>query len=310
MAAVKTLVVCLVLIVAWSDAVHLFSPFRHGRNIAVEKVVEEEANFQLPRHSFPAPRLNAAANATYNFAVDITANGSASTFQCLYKQGYSAVFIQAYSRDYGGSLNPNLIQNLNNAGAANLGSELYVTLTTEKEGQPQFDAVYNKLKASGINLRSIWLQVTSPLKWNTNVNTNLHRIQNFINRGYATGVTVGIYTNWYDWQQITGSAFSDLRLWYWSATPGQFSLPYYQFLAISFTSRRIDGPGSNAESAANFDDFRQFSSFLKPAVKQFGINENLCGMTLNRDVYPAASKSVAAEETNNVDRKLNVGGFV
>uniref|UniRef100_A0A914PLS9 Uncharacterized protein n=1 Tax=Panagrolaimus davidi TaxID=227884 RepID=A0A914PLS9_9BILA len=238
-------------------------------------------------HAFPAPRLNAAAKATYNFAVDITAYGSSSTFQCLYKAGYNAVFIQGYSPASGGSVNTNLIQNLNNAGAASLGNEVYVTPATGKAGATQFDAVFNKLKASGINVRSIWLQVTSPINWSNNIQTNLDLIQSFVSRANANGVSAGIYTNWYDWQQITGSykGFSGLRLWYWNAL----------------------GQGPNAESPATFDDFRTFAGRVKPAVKQFAVNEELCGLTLNRNVFPQGSKSAAED---NVDKKLTVGGFI
>jgi hypothetical protein len=294
MTAVKTLFVCLVLI-ALGDATRLFASRHHPKIISknfenLSKNDDEEENVKLPRHfnhTFPAPRLNAAAKATYNFAVDITAYGSSSTFQCLYKAGYNAVFIQGYSPASGGSVNTNLIQNLNNAGAASLGNEVYVTPATGKTGATQFDAVFNKLKASGINVRSIWLQVTSPINWSNNIQTNVNLIQSFVSRANANGVSAGIYTNWYDWQQITGSytAFSGLRLWYWNAL----------------------GQGPNAEAPATFDDFRTFAGWVKPAVKQFAVNEALCGLTLNRDVFPQGTKSAAED---SVDKKLTVGGFI
>uniref|UniRef100_A0AC34GZU2 Lysozyme n=1 Tax=Panagrolaimus sp. ES5 TaxID=591445 RepID=A0AC34GZU2_9BILA len=299
MAVLKLFLVSLVLIAVLIDAKLLFPALaQHGPKIVQKlEIVEEETNAQLPRHfdhTFPAPRLNASAKAAYNFAVDITAYGSVSTFQCLYQQGYNAIFIQAYSPANGGSINPNLIQNLNNAVSAKLGTEVYVTPATGKTGQTQFDTVFNKFKNSGINVRSIWLQVTSPINWSNNVQTNVNLIQSFVNRANSNGVSAGIYTNWYDWQQITGSytAFNGLRLWYWNSL----------------------GQGQNSESAATFDDFRTFSGWVKPAVKQFAVNENLCGLTLNRDVFPSGSKSVdvaAVEETNsNVENKLTVGGFV
>uniref|UniRef100_A0A914Z657 Lysozyme n=1 Tax=Panagrolaimus superbus TaxID=310955 RepID=A0A914Z657_9BILA len=254
-------------------------------------VEEEETNAQFSRrfnHTFPAPRLNASAKAAYNFAVDITAYGSASTFQCLYQQGYNAVFIQAYSPASGGSINPNLIQNLNNAAASRLGNEIYVTPATGKSGSTQFDTVFNKLKNSGINVRSIWLQVTSPINWSNNVQTNANLIQSFVSRANSNGISAGIYTNWYDWQQITGAytGFQSSRLWYWNAL----------------------GQGPNAESAATFDDYRPFGGWNSPAVKQFALNEALCGLTLNRDVYPQGSKSIA--ELVKQNDKPTVGGFV
>ena len=103
------------------------------------------------------------------------------------------------------------------------------------------------------------------------------------------GVSAGIYTNWYDWQQITGNynGFQNsARMWYWNAY----------------------GQGPNAESAATFDDFRAFGGWSTPAVKQFALNEALCGMTLNREVYPMGSKAVTAIVKEN--GHPTAGGFV
>jgi hypothetical protein len=289
MTSTKSLIVLCLVVFALTNAVQLFSE-KVGEKRAKNVIVKEE--FAIPKHyqpMFPAPSINLAAKASYSFAVDITTYASASTFSCLYKQGYNTVFIQGYSPVNGGSVNTNLVQNLNNAATASLGNEVYVTpATTGKTGLAQFDAVFNYLKSSGINVRSIWLQVTSPINWSNNVQTNVNLITSFVSRANQNGVSAGIYTNWYDWQQITGSytGFSSLRLWYWNAY----------------------GQGPNAEAQASFDDFRAFDGWSRPAVKQFALNEALCGLTLNRDVYPAGSKKM--ESSSKVDEKLTVGGFV
>jgi hypothetical protein len=288
MASSKTLIV-LCFAIAFTDATQLFA-----RKISAKKNVIAKEEFALPKHYdpvFPAPPLHlAAAKASYSFAIDISTYASASAFSCIYKQGYNTVFIQGYSPVNGGSVNTNLIQNLNNAGASSLGNEVYVTpSTTGKTGLAQFDAVFNYLKSSGINVRSIWLQVTSPINWSNNVQTNVNLITSFVSRANQNGVSAGIYTNWYDWQQITGSytGFSSLRLWYWNAY----------------------GQGPNAETQASFDDFRPFGGWSRPAVKQFALNEALCGLTVNREVYPAGSKKMDFS-SSPVDKKLTVGGFV
>jgi hypothetical protein len=290
MAAVKTLIVLCFVVIALADATQLLPRRFHGK-IGEKKLNDVEKTEEIPKHLepvFPAPSLNAAAKASYGFAVDVSTYGSVSTFQCIYKQGYGAVFVQAYSPVNGGSVNTNLIQNLNNVGSAMLRNEIYVTpATTGKTGAAQFDATYNYLKASGVNVRSIWLQVTSPINWSINIQSNNNLIQSFVSRANQNGVSVGIYTNWYDWQQITGSytAFSTLRLWYWSSY----------------------GQGPTAESQASFDDFRGFAGWKTPAVKQFALNEGLCGLTLNRNVYPSGSKTASS---SFVEGKLTVGGFV
>uniref|UniRef100_A0A7E4V596 Lysozyme n=1 Tax=Panagrellus redivivus TaxID=6233 RepID=A0A7E4V596_PANRE len=150
------------------------------------------------------------------------------------------------------------------------------------------------MKNSGINVRKVWLQVTGPINWSNNVATNINFISGFIARAKTYGITVGIYTSWYDWQQITGATtqFSNSDgLWYWSAF----------------------GQGPDAEGVASFDDFRPFGGWTAPSVKQFALNEALCGLTLNRDIYPLSGKeeaSVVFELKDKLTEKINVGGFV
>ncbi|KAK5975942.1 hypothetical protein GCK32_019859, partial [Trichostrongylus colubriformis] len=53
------------------------------------------------------------------------------------------------------------------------------------------------------------------------------------------------------------------KLWYWNV--------------------RDVGPGG--ETHANFKDFRSFGGWTDPTVKQFAKKENICGVTVNWDVY-------------------------
>lgn len=87
---------------------------------------------------------------------------------------------------------------------------------------------------------------------------------------------VGIYTNWYDWQQITGNsaAVSAADLWYWN----------------------VLGADTRGETQRDFGDFRSFSNFKSvPLAKQYGIGESVCGVVVNQDVFPA-SRLVAQEK--------------
>ncbi|KAK6039803.1 hypothetical protein COOONC_22692 [Cooperia oncophora] len=78
------------------------------------------------------------------------------------------------------------------------------------------------------------------------------------------GIGLGFYTNYYDWTQITNNAWaSNSQLWYWN----------------------VLGGGPRGETPANFNDFRSFGNWLTPTVKQFAQVENICGITVNRDVY-------------------------
>lgn len=67
------------------------------------------------------------------------------------------------------------------------------------------------------------------------------------------------------------------------------------------------GQGPSGESPANFDDFRPFGGWTSPNVKQFALNEGLCGLTLNRDVYPLNGKKLDTVVQGSI---VTVGGFV
>lgn len=84
-------------------------------------------------------------------------------------------------------------------------------------------------------------------------------------------MNVGLYTNWYDYQQIVGSttALRVTDLWYW----------------------HVLGAGSGAETPRDFNDYRQFGPFRNyPIAKQYGIGEQPCGLTANQDVFPANAR--------------------
>jgi len=244
----------------------------------------------VPSSSRLAPPLKLDDKAAYNFAVDLAVSASLSTLQCIYQQGYTSVFVQVYGPANGGSVNNAGCQSVINAYSSKLGTEVYITpATTGKTGTQQFDEAYNAMQASGITIRTIWIQVTSPINWPNDVQSNNNLIRDFVNRASSYGIAVGIYTNWYDWQQITGAYTgfqTSARLWYWNAY----------------------GQGPDAEAVATFDDYRMFGGWNAPAVKQFALNESLCGLTLNRDVYPAGSKN--ATEMFEHNGKPTVGGFV
>ncbi|KAK5964913.1 hypothetical protein GCK32_010925 [Trichostrongylus colubriformis] len=77
-------------------------------------------------------------------------------------------------------------------------------------------------------------------------------------------IGLGFYTNFYEWSQITNDAWvNGSQLWYWN----------------------VRGGGSRGETLPDFSDFRPFGKWTKAIVKQFAQVENICGVTLNRDVY-------------------------
>jgi len=223
----------------------------------------------------PAPALP-TDKASYSFAVDFSASASVSTLQCIKQNGYAAAFIRVYMPANGGQVDTIGCASVINSHQAGLGTEIYVTPapTGTKTGSQQFDEFYTYMQNSGIQVSAVWLQVTSPLNWSSYQQTNVNFISSFSQRAKQYGVTPNIYTNWYDWQQITSSwtgwqSIANSKLWYWWTL----------------------GQGVNDETPADFSDFRPFGGWNNPAVKQYAQFESLCGLTVNRDVYPSGTKN-------------------
>ncbi|KAK6055515.1 hypothetical protein COOONC_06979 [Cooperia oncophora] len=57
-------------------------------------------------------------------------------------------------------------------------------------------------------------QVTSPNNWLKSTRTNINFLADILCRASQYGLTVGIYTNFYDWSQITdGATIDNAMLW-------------------------------------------------------------------------------------------------
>ncbi|CAJ0608188.1 unnamed protein product [Cylicocyclus nassatus] len=213
----------------------------------------------------------------YAYALDLSAQLTLSGAQCLNSNGYSTVFIRAYSPSGSGTFDSNACSNINYAHTAGLGTELYMTPVPKstKNATQQVDELYNGLKNCNIVARSIWVQITSPVNWNSNPTVNVNFINGINARAAQLGARVGYYTNQYDWNQITGGASgmaNGIGLWYWN----------------------VNGAGTSGETGANFNDFVPFAYWSSATVKQFGQMENVCGYTVNRDVYTTSAFMAAA----------------
>uniref|UniRef100_A0A1I7YDT4 Lysozyme n=1 Tax=Steinernema glaseri TaxID=37863 RepID=A0A1I7YDT4_9BILA len=217
--------------------------------------------------------------AAFSYAVDLFDAATTSAFTCLRQSGYATVFLRVYKPDGSGQVDQVGIANIRSAYNANMGVEIYHTPSPQanKAGGTQFDETYTALRNAGINVRTVWLQVTSPINWGSNQQFNINLISQFLSRAKTYNVNVGIYTNWYDWSQITGSwtgwtSSQLVSLWYWNAY----------------------GATPQAESPANFQDFRAFGGWTQASVKQFGLQSNVCGLNFNRNAYQTGTYETKA----------------
>uniref|UniRef100_A0A0K0EZ60 Glycoside hydrolase family 25 n=1 Tax=Strongyloides venezuelensis TaxID=75913 RepID=A0A0K0EZ60_STRVS len=222
-------------------------------------------------------------NASYAYATDVMGSFSISQFSCIKSSGYSAIFTQIYSAVNGGLVDTTGSQNVINAYQAGLGTEVYMNPAPQstKQSYRQFEEAYNQLKSANINVRTIWLKVTNPVLWYQNPTYNINFIQGMITRARNYGVTLGIFTSWYDWYQITASTTTfqqyNLPLWYWD----------------------VYGFGPSAEGAANFIDFRSFASWTSASAKEYGLNETLCSAVISKIVYAKSGSSLELISNRN-----------
>ncbi|KAJ1371043.1 hypothetical protein KIN20_032912 [Parelaphostrongylus tenuis] len=188
------------------------------------------ANPPYSRHNAPSHH---APNSFY-YALDLSQPVSLSSFACIRQNRYTG-----------------------------LGLEIYMTPqpNSRKTGAMQLDEMYHYLTRSGIDVVTVWIQVTSPMHWSTSVVENVNFILSIVARAKQYRLRVGIYTNYYDWSLITnGLVLDGTMLWYWS----------------------VYAPGLAGESQPNFVDFQPFACWSAPAVKQFAHVESVCGVTVNR----------------------------
>ncbi|RCN34234.1 hypothetical protein ANCCAN_19923 [Ancylostoma caninum] len=155
---------------------------------------------------------------TIYYAVDLSAPLPTSTFKCI--QGISLyAFLRAYSHSGQGQLDPVACSNIKNAYAAGLNTEAYMTPQpkSSKTGAQQFDEMYGGLRNCDISVKSIWVQVTYPVNWHASTTKNVDFLNGILIRAQQYGIVVGVYTNLYEWNEITGGAITDnIPIWYWN----------------------------------------------------------------------------------------------
>uniref|UniRef100_A0A0K0EZ57 Lysozyme n=1 Tax=Strongyloides venezuelensis TaxID=75913 RepID=A0A0K0EZ57_STRVS len=226
-----------------------------------------------------------STNAEYLNAIDVSESLFTPQINCIKSNGYSAIFTQVYAGSDG--VDETGIENIINAYKGDLGVEVYIL--PYPKGLPsdvQFDDTYKRLKSANIDVRTIWLKVTNQQDWIYLTQENINFIQSMIIRARNYGVTLGIYTNWYDWYQITGNttAFQqfNLPLWYWDTY----------------------GYGLGAESLPNFNDFRGFGSWKSATVKEYGLKEFICSSTLSKIVYSKSSSFMKFKGDKNMTQPV------
>ncbi|VDM70500.1 unnamed protein product, partial [Strongylus vulgaris] len=122
------------------------------------------------------------ASNSYAYAVDLDRPVSLTVFTCMKKAGYSTAIIRAYDPSGSGRFDVNAVSNIRNANQAGLGTEVFMTPSprSSKKGSQQFKELYEGLKNGKINVKTVWLQVTSPINWGSNSKENIYFLNDII----------------------------------------------------------------------------------------------------------------------------------
>ncbi|KHN81900.1 putative GH family 25 lysozyme 4 [Toxocara canis] len=186
---------------------------------------------------------------------------STSTFQCLYNNGYR-FFIGRVWKSYG-NYDYTGIQNIKNARAAGwkyVDGYIFPCLkSTCAPAANQVEATINKLRALGAQVGMLWMDIER-FAWPKDQNHNRQFIRDMVNKAKSMGVSVGIYTNYYNWQEIVGLSWTEMSrypLW-WA---------YY-------------------DGIQNYRNFKPFGGWTKPAIHQYrGDWNGPCGVNMDLNWY-------------------------
>jgi GH25 family lysozyme M1 (1,4-beta-N-acetylmuramidase) len=198
-------------------------------------------------------------SATCRLGVDVSQLFSTSVYQCFKNDGYSFVIIRGYRS--GGSLDPNIHANLQNAKAAGLTPDIYMFPCRGKSADSQVDQMISGISSSSYGM--VWIDVetnpTSGCGWGTNHASNCEYLAEIVKRIKSHGKTPGIYASHSMWQTIMGSAtacagLGGLELWY----------------------AHYDGKPS-------FGDFQAFGGWKTPHIKQYQGDVTLCGAGVDKN---------------------------
>ncbi|KAF8355417.1 hypothetical protein PRIPAC_97040 [Pristionchus pacificus] len=165
------------------------------------------------------------AYSTATLGIDTISAISTSGFQCLHSNNYAF-----YIGRVGQSM-------------ANVDAYLFPCHSSGcGSAKQQVSDTVNALRNGGAKFGTLWLDVEI-YNWGSDLKANQQFILDMVAQCKSMGVTVGIYTNNNNWQNIVGidwAGVSAYPLWW-----------------------------ANYNGAANFNNFKPFGGWSKPAIHQY-----------------------------------------
>ena len=202
---------------------------------------------------FSSALLVAAATAITG--VDVSTSISQSDWECLNVDWAS---VRAYSStgspDYNAA---GTIKAARAAGVSDVSAYIFPCVSCGDGGKQVNDTIYylNKQDASPDRY---WYDVER-YNWSSNLASNQAFITDMIEEGKKQGIKAGIYTNYYNWQEIVGLDWS---------YPADQGLPLWY---------------AHYDNSASFSDFEAFGGWSSPSIKQYEGDKSSCGVGIDYD---------------------------
>ncbi|CAI5442494.1 unnamed protein product [Caenorhabditis angaria] len=194
----------------------------------------------------------------YDFIQPITE----STAACLKKAGISFVIPRLFTNL--GHIDETGINNVKHARAAGIeevDGYLFPCIGSKcPSAANQVKTVSEKLSAEKTHINTLWLDIER-LNWPANHETNRKFIEELVAEAKALKHTVGIYSNYYNWEAIVGLDYH-----------GQSSLPLWW--------AEYDGtPG--------FAKYKEFGGWKQPKIHQWhGTEKGSCDVSIDANYIP------------------------
>ena len=204
--------------------------------------------------------LPALASATVG--VDVSSHLTEADFKCLKQPGghgpVEFAVVRAYTST--GHVDPEAVGTIKSALAAGVKHvDAYLFPDVHGSAAAQVKATHAAL--SGVRYGMIWYDIER-LAWGSSKATNQAFIKELVDTGKELGVHAGIYTNYYNWEDIVGLDYK---------YPAEKGLPVWY---------------AHYDNSPSFSDFTAFGGWSKPSIKQFAGDVTTCGVDVDFNWYP------------------------
>lgn len=202
--------------------------------------------------------------------IDVSALTSASSFSCFKGKGYTRAvvrgYMEAWGNNPGGKVDPNLLQNYNNAKSAGLAVDMYMFpctgRSTCKSAATQVNELVSFMNAHRMQIGTIWFDVEVDSQANNwpSVAANKQTLTAFKNAWNGSKLNWGVYGSASQWTSITGGT-----TWVMDASKPLWYAHY--------------------DNSASFGDFRGFGGWTKPTMKQYAGDTSLCSARVDLNYF-------------------------